>query len=1043
MVLCLVYLVFYSGRSIYRPGIFKPATNDHYNYIAINEVFMWVSNNGDGSHDPNTDGSGFYWPGGRLAQKAAIFEDGLIWGAIINGDTIVNGNTHRQGLQAGKILPSGTADDPNNPRYRVYKIRKGWEEIPHGPERDAYERDFYEWPVSDGAPWEDIDNDHIYSPGIDIPDFTGDEVMWYVANDLDTLRSLSTYASDPIGLEQQTTVVGISRSNLLGNIVYKKYLMINKGSHTIEDMYFGYYSDSDMGDANDDFVGCDTSLNLGYTWNSDNEDGDGSGVQYGMPPPAVGHMLVQGPYIPGIPSDSAKFNGKILWGYKNLKMTSFTANFKNNIWLVHDPPQQTRRGARQYYNLLQGKMNDGSLWINPITGDSTIFPLSGDPVESIGWYEGLGWPGGPRGADRRLMISSGPFTMLPGDSQEVVIAIVIARGEDYLDSITELRKTAQVAKTSYEMEFESLLTIDNPHIESVAHDRAVTLYWDSEIESYDMTDPFLVLNRKDDRTYTSDSTYTFEGYRFWQFRDKNGTDPQVLATYDIYNDVIEIYGRRIINGFPAEVVEIVGSNDGVRRSYTITESRYDQQPLNNGNPYYFAVTAYAYSEYSDPYFIESEPQIIEVIPGLKKIDQTSPYEYGEKIIADHISGDGHGMIELVVIDNQQLTGDEYQVTFIEKGDDITYSLVNHTLNDTILSDCTFVRIDSLEAPVMDGFQLLFKETGQENQIEGRNYVLRSIEETVGPGGLQLDTPVNVFYGDNSTRNWEIVTYGSDPDPLQNINVNDQVGLNTYQIRFTAKGSEYYLTGTSFGFQPWRDNDRKADDRIPFEIWDLGTTASEEDDVRLSIKTLDNYASIVPDSIRVDQDGKWSQLENGNWEPIFAFFQDSLYEEPLPETSGRLTNVEDSRLGKIIIRGELPQEGTVIEITPWRPLTEADIFSVRTIAANKSDYASAKNSLNDISVFPNPYFGFGTLSGYIKQDFVRFTNVPTRLTLRIFSLGGTFVRRIDKNDDNPWLDWDLRNNSGEKVASGVYIAHLEMPNIGEKVMKIAVILENQR
>ena len=56
----------------------KITTNDHYNYIAINECLMWVSNNGDGSHDPRTDGSGFYWPGGENATLSAIFEDGLI-----------------------------------------------------------------------------------------------------------------------------------------------------------------------------------------------------------------------------------------------------------------------------------------------------------------------------------------------------------------------------------------------------------------------------------------------------------------------------------------------------------------------------------------------------------------------------------------------------------------------------------------------------------------------------------------------------------------------------------------------------------------------------------------------------------------------------------------------------------------------------------------------------------------------------------------------------------------------------------------------------
>jgi hypothetical protein len=42
----------------------KPLINDHYTYITINEIKMWISNNGDGSHDPNTDGNGLYWPGG-------------------------------------------------------------------------------------------------------------------------------------------------------------------------------------------------------------------------------------------------------------------------------------------------------------------------------------------------------------------------------------------------------------------------------------------------------------------------------------------------------------------------------------------------------------------------------------------------------------------------------------------------------------------------------------------------------------------------------------------------------------------------------------------------------------------------------------------------------------------------------------------------------------------------------------------------------------------------------------------------------------------
>ena len=48
----------------------KVSGNDLYNYIAINQVLMFQANNGDGSHDPSTDGNGFYWPGGLQAKQS-------------------------------------------------------------------------------------------------------------------------------------------------------------------------------------------------------------------------------------------------------------------------------------------------------------------------------------------------------------------------------------------------------------------------------------------------------------------------------------------------------------------------------------------------------------------------------------------------------------------------------------------------------------------------------------------------------------------------------------------------------------------------------------------------------------------------------------------------------------------------------------------------------------------------------------------------------------------------------------------------------------
>src|SRR3990172_3790374 len=253
----------------------KTTANDHYNYIAVNQCMMWVSNNGDGSHDPRTDGNGFYWPGGEDAIKSAIFEDGLIWGGIVDTQIRVNGNTHRQGLQAGKILEDGTTDDPSLEKYRVYKLNKYWQQLPPGAKRDQYEKDYKERPVEDGAPWIDINGDGKFTRRIDQPQLIGDETLWYVSNDMDSSRSTYTYGTYPIGFEIQITTFAFNRPDFLGNAVFKKYKVINIGNYTIKDMYFAYWHDADLGELHDDYIVCDTVLSLGYYYNSDDNDGDG------------------------------------------------------------------------------------------------------------------------------------------------------------------------------------------------------------------------------------------------------------------------------------------------------------------------------------------------------------------------------------------------------------------------------------------------------------------------------------------------------------------------------------------------------------------------------------------------------------------------------------------------------------------------------------------------------------------------------------------------------------------------------------------------
>jgi len=104
------------------------------------------------------------------------------------------------------------------------------------------------------------------------------------------------------------------------NAVFKKVQIIYKGttqtpanSH-IDSMYICQWSDTDLGLPGDDFAGCDTNLNLGYTYNYSEYDKYYNSI--GLAPPAVGYVFLQGvSEYTGNLNDSAIVNLKWCKGY--------------------------------------------------------------------------------------------------------------------------------------------------------------------------------------------------------------------------------------------------------------------------------------------------------------------------------------------------------------------------------------------------------------------------------------------------------------------------------------------------------------------------------------------------------------------------------------------------------------------------------------------------------------------------------------------------------------------------------------------------------
>jgi hypothetical protein len=92
------------------------------------------------------------------------------------------------------------------------------------------------------------------------------------------------------------------------------------------------------------------------------------------------------------------------------------------------------------------------------------------------------------------------------------------------------------------------------------------------------------------------------------------------------------------------------------------------------------------------------------------------------------------------------------------------------------------------------------------------------------------------------------------------------------------------------------------------------------------------------------------------------------------------------------------------------------------------------ALDLINIVPNPYYAYSDYENTSIENRVRLTNLPPRCDVSIYTIDGTLVRRIKKDDESTDLMWDMKNDAKVPIASGVYLIHVNAPGLGEKVIK---------
>jgi len=101
-------------------------------------------------------------------------------------------------------------------------------------------------------------------------------------------------------------------------------------------------------------------------------------------------------------------------------------------------------------------------------------------------------------------------------------------------------------------------------------------------------------------------------------------------------------------------------------------------------------------------------------------------------------------------------------------------------------------------------------------------------------------------------------------------------------------------------------------------------------------------------------------------------------------------------------------------------------------------------LNDVVVVPNPYnFSARDLQFPGEPNKIMFLNLPLECTIRIFTESGDLIKTIKHygSGDASWgilKDEHLTTSSGQRIVSGIYIAHIETPSGESKIVKFLVV-----
>ena len=110
------------------------------------------------------------------------------------------------------------------------------------------------------------------------------------------------------------------------------------------------------------------------------------------------------------------------------------------------------------------------------------------------------------------------------------------------------------------------------------------------------------------------------------------------------------------------------------------------------------------------------------------------------------------------------------------------------------------------------------------------------------------------------------------------------------------------------------------------------------------------------------------------------------------------------------------------------------WNMGALATTLGSSETLTSALDIINVVPNPYYAFSEYERNRLDTRVKIVNLPDQCTVTIYNVSGKLIKQFKKDNQTTYIDWDLKNTIGVPIASGVYLIHVEVPGVGEKIVK---------